>query len=100
MSEPAFQKHLDLLPKLGQQKRKAITDAAAIAAYHTQIDWPMIDALICDTAPQFSWWPHWRMLCWVHEGCPYKKLMPIVPLHREMRDKLLKRFWGYYHEMR
>ena len=34
MDEADFQKHLTLmLPKLGNQQRKEITDAAAIAAY-------------------------------------------------------------------
>ena len=39
------------------------------------------------------------MLCWVHEGRPYKKLHPIVPLHRQLLDGFLKRFWDYYREL-
>ena len=39
------------------------------------------------------------MLCWVHEGRPYKKLTPVVPLHRQELDNFLKRFWDYYDQL-
>jgi len=100
MDEATFQQHLErLLPSLGDQQRKAITDAAAIAAYHTETEWPVIQALICDDAPQFNWLTYAMMLCWVHEGRPYKKLMPVVALHRSALDDFLKRFWDYYHQL-
>lgn len=39
------------------------------------------------------------MLCWVHEGRHYKKLTPVVGLHRELLDDFLKDFWEYYHQL-
>jgi len=100
MDEATFRQHLEcLLPNLGKQQRKAITDAAAIASYHAETEWPVIQALVCDDAPQFNWLTYAMMLCWVHEGRPYKKLMPAVPLHRELLENFLKRFWDYYDEL-
>jgi len=100
MGEADFQKHLTwLLPKLGKQQRKEIMDAAAIAAYWAETDWPVIETLVCDDAPQYNKLTRWLMLCWVHEGRPYKKLHPVVPLHRELLDNFLQRFWSYYHEL-
>lgn len=100
MDEPAFQEHLTwILPKLGKQQRKEISDATAIAAYWAESEWPVIETLLCDDAPQFNKLTRWKMLCWVHEGRPYKKLSPVVPLHRELLDNFLKRFWDYYHEL-
>jgi hypothetical protein len=100
MGEADFQKHLAwMLPKLGKQQRKEITDAAAIAAYWAECEWPVIDILLCDDAPQFNKLTRWMMLCWVHEGRPYKKLHPVVSLHRELLDDFLKRFWDYYHAL-
>jgi hypothetical protein len=87
------------LPNLGKQQCKALIDAAAVAAYHAETEWPVIQALICDDAPQFNWLTYVMMLCWVHEGRPYKKLMPVVALHRQMQDDFLKRFWDYYHQL-
>jgi len=100
MTEESFQKHLAfLLPKLGHQQRKEITDAAAIAAYWAETDWPVIDILLCDDAPHYNKLTRRMMLCWVHEGRPYKKLHPVVPLHRQLLDGFLKRFWDYYREL-
>ncbi len=100
MDEPTFQEHLTwMLPNLGKQPHKDITDAAAIAAYWAESEWPVIQILLCDDAPQFNKLTRWMMLCWVHEGRPYKKLHPVVSLHREQLDNFLKRFWDYYHEL-
>jgi hypothetical protein len=100
MDETTFQQRLDTgLPQLSRQQHKAIVDAAAVAAYHAETDFPVIRALICDDAPQFNWLTQDMMLCWVHEGRPYKKLMPAVPLHREWLDSFLKRFWEYYDQL-
>lgn len=100
LDEATFQQRLDTwLPKLSVQQRKAIVDAAAVAAYHAESDFPVIQALICDDAPQFNWLTRAMMLCWVHEGRPYKKLTPVVPLHRQELDNFLKRFWDYYDQL-
>jgi len=102
MDEPTFQQHLDnLLPDLSgsSPSRKAIVGAAAVAAYHAETDYPVIQTLICDDAPQFNWLTADKMLCWVHEGRPYKKLTPFVPLHRQLVTDFLKRFWEYYDQL-
>ena len=41
------------LPKLGTKPRKLIKDSFAIAAYHTQTTYPVVELLVCDDAPQF-----------------------------------------------
>jgi len=105
LDEATFQQRLDTvrtssaLPKLSVQQRKAILDAAAVAAYHAETDFPVIQALICDDAPQFNWLTRAMMLCWVHEGRPYKKLTPVVPLHRQELDNFLKLFWDFYDQL-
>jgi hypothetical protein len=87
------------LPHLGAQPRKAILDAAAIAAYHAEKDFPVIKLLVCDDAPQFNWLTEWMMLCWVHEGRPYKKLSPVISLHQDLLADFLTRFWDYYAQL-
>ena len=87
------------LPDLGTQTRKRILDAAAVAAYHAQREWPVVRLLICDGAPQFTWVTEELALCWVHEGRHYKKLFPYVPQHQELLDDFLKEFWEFYREL-
>jgi hypothetical protein len=100
LDEPTFLKRLDTqLPRLGKQHRKLLIDAAAIAAYHAETGYTVVRTLICDDAPQFNWLARMMMQCWVHEGRHYKKLSPVVGLHREALDEFLKRFWTYYHQL-
>jgi hypothetical protein len=96
--EVAFLERVDEgLPGLSKQQRKTLIDAAAVAAYHAQKDYPVVLALVCDDAPQFNWLGQKMMLCWVHEGRHYKKLTPVIAWHRELLDDFVKRFWEYYH---
>lgn len=100
MNESTFLESLETwLPGVSASLRKVIMDAAAVAAYHAQIDYPVIRTLLCDDAPQFKGLTEEISLCWIHEGRPYKKLLPIVALHRQLADDFLKRFWGYYDEL-
>jgi hypothetical protein len=39
------------LPDLGAQQRKWIMDATAVAAYQMEIDFPVVELLVCDDAP-------------------------------------------------
>jgi hypothetical protein len=95
--ENAFLQRLDAeLPGLGKQHRKLLIDAAAFATCHAEMGFPVVKALICDDAPQFNWLERLMMLCWEHEGRPYRKLLPVVPLHREYLNVFLKRIWEHY----
>src|SRR2546430_1215147 len=55
------------IPGMGPEVRKNVLDALAIAAYHSQTSYPIVDLLICDDAPQFNWLTAWIALCWIHE---------------------------------
>lgn len=87
------------LPDLGVQTRKWILDAAAVAAYHAQREWPVVRLLVCDGAPQFTWVSEELALCWVHEGRHYKKLFPYVPQHLQLLEDFLEHFWDFYREL-
>ena len=87
------------LPKLGSVQRTRVLEAAAIAFYHQQTDWPMVHTLVCDDAPQFKLLTADLALCWVHEGRHYKKLSPVVACHQEAVDKFLDDFWDYYRNL-
>ena len=88
------------LPGVGVQTRKRILEALAVSGYHAQCEVPIVQLLVCDDAPQFTWLTNELALCWVHAGRHYKKLTPAVALHREYLDQFLSKFWAYYHELR
>ena len=87
------------VPRLGEQPRRAILEAAAVAAYHTQQEFPLIDLLLCDDAPQFKRLTNDLALCWVHDGRHYKKLNPLVAHHRHRLADFLTRYWNYYDDL-
>jgi hypothetical protein len=89
----------EYLPDLGPRQHQWVLTAMAIAAYHAQLEWPVIDLLIADDAPQFRWVTEQLALCWVHEGRHYKKLSPFVPYHRTLLDEFLDQFWTFYHDL-
>jgi len=98
--EAAFLKRLDqALPNLNVQQRTAILGAAAVAAYHAEKGVPIVDTLVCDDASVFHWLTRAIMLCWVHDGRAYKKLEPVVALHRQRLEEFRKRYWEYYDQL-
>ncbi|HIC92484.1 MAG TPA: hypothetical protein EYP21_10610, partial [Syntrophaceae bacterium] len=40
-----------------------------------------------------------QALCWVHNGRPYKKLHPVVPLHSEKLEMFRSLYWDYYRKL-
>jgi len=98
--ETAFVEKMDqALPNLNIQQRTAILGAAAVAAYHAEKGVPVVDTLVCDDAAVFHWLTHTLMLCWVHDGRAYKKLEPVIALHRQQLEDFRKRYWEYYDQL-
>jgi cell division protein FtsB len=87
------------LPELGPRQFKQVLEAAAIAAYHTQDEFPIVDLLLADDAGQFKQIVESLALCWIHDGRHYKKLMPSVEYHRRLLDEFLTKFWSFYHKL-
>ncbi|MFZ1624333.1 MAG: transposase [Gammaproteobacteria bacterium] len=86
-------------PQLGDQARKWIRDALAVAAYHAQTAYPVVRLLVCDDAPQWAWLTEAIGGCWVHEGRHYKKLTPAIAAHRQALDAFLDAFWSFYDDL-
>jgi hypothetical protein len=84
---------------LGPRQFKQVLEAAAIAAYHTQDEFPIVDLLLADDAGQFKQIVESLALCWIHDGRHYKKLMPSVEYHRRLLDEFLTKFWSFYHKL-
>jgi regulator of replication initiation timing len=87
------------LPTLGPQQRSRILEAAAVAAYHAQLEFPVVKLLLCDDAPQFNWVTEQLALCWIHEGRHYKKLDPRSAPFRSALTDFTKQFWEYYADL-
>jgi hypothetical protein len=87
------------VPELGPQQYKWVLEAAAIAAYHSQDEFPIVLLLLCDDAGQFKRITELLALCWVHDGRHYKKLNPAIEYHHQVLDEFLTQFWAFYHQL-
>lgn len=100
LAEEQFETLLaECLPALGTQTGRLIREAAAIAAYRAQAEWPVVRLLECDDADQFKGLTEELALCWVHEGRHYKKLNPWAQAHQQATERFLDQFWEYYDEL-
>jgi regulator of replication initiation timing len=100
LSETEFIRQLAVaLPTLGSQARRRVLEAAAVAAYHAQQDFPVVDLLLCDDADQFKRLTRELALCWIHDARHYKKLNPAVPYHRTLLDTFMGQYWGLYDDL-
>jgi len=98
--EAAFVERLDqVLPNMNIQQRTAVLGASAVAAYHAERGVSIVDTLVCDDASVFHWLTRATMLCWVHDGRAYKKLEPVIALHRQQLQDFRKRYWDYYDQL-
>ncbi len=46
------------LPKLKQHSTKLIKDVLSVAGYHSRLDYPLVQLLVCDDAPVFNGLSH------------------------------------------
>ncbi|MCP4161589.1 MAG: transposase [Deltaproteobacteria bacterium] len=99
LDETSIDAKLKTINKLGPTQLTRIKEAFAIAAYREQTDFPIIEKLVCDDAPQFKLLTQYLVLCWIHDGRHYKKLNPIIHLHQTTLDKFITRYWVYYHKL-
>jgi hypothetical protein len=78
------------------QHRRLILEAAALTAYQTQQEIPVVKLLLSDDAPQFKRVTDELALCWVHDARYYKKLTPAVAYHRRLLAEFTDRYWTFY----
>jgi hypothetical protein len=84
---------------LRDQQHQQVWDALGIAAYHAQIDVPIVRQLLSDDAAITHFLTDEHMLCWIHDGRHYAKLSPLVAQHQALLAAYRKDYWAYYHEL-
>ena len=84
-------------PKKHYTNRQVILEASAIMAYQQLPH--AISLLLTDDAPQFKQITELLALCWVHDGRHYKKLEPVISLHKKQLKTFLNNYWRYYRKL-
>lgn len=100
LDDEQFNRLLDeQLTDVNEQHRHRILEAAAITAYHTQSEIPVVQLLLSDDAPQFKHITEELALCWVHDARYYKKLSPAMAYHRRLLEAFMERYWAFYDQL-
>jgi hypothetical protein len=99
MNDCKFKAHLMLINTLGIRQSVHLTEACAIAFYQQQTDFPVIERLLADDAPQFKLLTLSLCLCWIHDARHYKKLKPFVPIYQQALADFRSLYWAYYTEL-
>lgn len=86
--------------EISSQQQKIIKDGARVAAYQAEEAAPVVKLLVCDDAGQSKGITAEVGLCWVHDGRHYKRLTPVVELHRKLLDEFTDQYWKYYQKLR
>ncbi|MDD5268575.1 MAG: hypothetical protein PHO08_15850 [Methylococcales bacterium] len=94
MNESEFNAQLTRIDTLGSRERVHLTEACAIAFYQQQTDFPIIERLMADDAPQFKLLTLFLYLCLIHDARHYKKLKPFVPLHQQVLAGFRSLYWA------
>jgi len=76
-----------------------IKDGLAVTRYHSRLDYPVVQLLICDAAPVFNGLSSELALCWLHEARHYKKLLPQTGYAKRCYREFTSQFWDYYREL-
>jgi regulator of replication initiation timing len=89
----------EYLPEISELQKTRILEASAIASYHREVGYPVVEVLMCDDAPQFKLVSKNLALCWVHDGRHYKKLEPVIPDNVRKVKEFIGKYWAYYRRL-
>ncbi len=76
-----------------------VCDSFAFGYYHQQKDFPKVDILISDNAPEYNLIGNRQGLCWIHDARNYNKLTPFIKHHEQVLDNFVKKYWEFYNKL-
>jgi Transposase IS66 family len=74
-----------------------IRESLALGHYQVQEDFPVVDILLSDDAPEYQKIARlFHALCWIHDARHYNKLTPRFDWHRRLLEGFKKQYWAFY----
>lgn len=74
-----------------------VVESFALSYYYSQEDFPIMDSLISDDAPEYRKLASvLHGLCWIHDARYYKKLVPRIDRHRDILTGVMDQYWKFY----
>ena len=77
-----------------------IQESLVLGYYHTQDDFPIVDILLSDNAPEYQKIARlFHALCWVHDARHYNKLNPLFDHNRALLKAFQAEYWDFYDKL-
>jgi hypothetical protein len=73
-----------------------VCDCFAFGYYHYQTQYPTVNILVSDDAPEYQLIGKEHELCWIHDGRYYNKLTPILEYNKQILSDFKERYWTFY----
>jgi len=99
----AFEQRMRTLAPTMMSKKNAyprIIESFALSYYYSQEEFPVLDSLISDDAPEYRKLSRiLHGLCWLHDARYYKKLVPRIDRHRDILSGVMDQYWEFYGQL-
>lgn len=92
----------EYIPELKDKKNMyaRVCESLAIGYYQEQYEYPPVKYLLTDDAPEYQKIAILQQaLCWVHDARLYKKIIPLIEIHRQIRDNFMQEYWTFYSQL-
>jgi hypothetical protein len=102
LSESEFREEVGrLMPDLASKTTTFnwVCDSFAFGHYHHQDQYPTVDVLISDDAPEYKLIGKKQGLCWIHDARHYNRLTPFIDCHRKITDEFKEEYWSFYRSL-
>src|SRR5215211_5113904 len=78
---------------------RILTEVMALYYYRHQQDFPAVNVLLSDDAPEYKKIAKFHALCWVHDARYYNKLTPQTGMNIEKLDAFKTAYWDFYQSL-
>jgi len=73
-----------------------LSEAMALDYYRQQQDFPPLETLLSDDAPEYGKIALYQALCWIHDARYYNKLQPQIDVMKDKLEAFKTAYWGFY----
>lgn len=78
---------------------RLLCEVMALAYYAKQTDFPALEVLLTDDAPEYNKLAIFRALCWVHDARYYNKLTPAIAVNEQKLENFKTKYWNFYQKL-
>ncbi|AYD46463.1 IS66 family transposase [Arachidicoccus soli] len=76
-----------------------LKEVMALCYYDYQQDFPRLERLVSDDAPEYGKIATHHALCWVHDARYFNKLSPVLDYSQQIKEDFMGSYWAFYQRL-